>query len=77
MVVGPRFRQTIPGRGPSKWIDRVGIHVQQELIPNFVLPAVREPGDDPHAAVVEGKFVTPYGASPRNGPVEAGVRRAD
>jgi CubicO group peptidase (beta-lactamase class C family) len=62
----------VVGTWGGNYGDRVGIHVQQELIPNYVLPAVREPGDDPKAPVVEGKFVTPYGKSDRNGPVEPG-----
>ena len=62
----------VVGTWGGNYGDRVGIHVQQELIPNFVLPAVRQPGDDPKAPVVEGKFVTPYGPSPRNGPVRKG-----
>jgi CubicO group peptidase (beta-lactamase class C family) len=27
------------------------IHISQELIPSYILPAVREPGDDPDAPV--------------------------
>jgi CubicO group peptidase (beta-lactamase class C family) len=34
-----------------------------DLTPRTILPAVREPGDDPHAPVVERDFVSPYGAS--------------
>lgn len=34
-----------------------------DLAANTILPAVREPGDDPHAPVVERVFVSPYGAS--------------
>jgi CubicO group peptidase (beta-lactamase class C family) len=34
-----------------------------DLATNAILPAVREPGDDPHAPVVEGNFVSPYGPS--------------
>jgi CubicO group peptidase (beta-lactamase class C family) len=50
----------------SNYADRVEFRVQQEYVPNFVLPAVREPGDDPNAPVVEGNFKTPYGrATPR------------
>ncbi len=32
-------------------------------IPHIILPAVREPGDDKHAPVIEREYVTPYGAS--------------
>ncbi|HET9623941.1 MAG TPA: serine hydrolase [Kofleriaceae bacterium] len=37
------------------------IHVQQELAPTWILPAVREPGDDRHAPVVPRPFTSPYG----------------
>ncbi|HWT12667.1 MAG TPA: serine hydrolase [Allosphingosinicella sp.] len=33
------------------------------IVPRSVLPAVREPGDDPAAPVVERDFTSPYGAS--------------
>jgi len=32
-------------------------------IPRIILPAVREPGDDKNAPVMEREYVTPYGAS--------------
>jgi CubicO group peptidase (beta-lactamase class C family) len=41
--------------------DRTAVHVQQDLVPSYVLPAVREPGDDPGAPVVPLDFATPYG----------------
>ena len=41
--------------------DRVGLHIQQDYAPNYVLPAVREPGDDESAPVIPGEFETPYG----------------
>jgi CubicO group peptidase (beta-lactamase class C family) len=37
------------------------IHVQQDLAPTYLLPAVREPGDDPRAAVTPRAFHSPYG----------------
>lgn len=37
------------------------IHVQQDLAPTYILPAVREPGDDPRAAVTPRPFHSPYG----------------
>jgi hypothetical protein len=40
--------------------------VQGELhhfVPRFILPAVRERGDDPHAPVVPREFKSPYGPS--------------
>jgi hypothetical protein len=37
------------------------IHVQQGLAPTYILPAVREPGDDPRAAMTPRPFHSPYG----------------
>lgn len=48
---------------------RTAIHIGQELIPRYILPAVRERGDDKSAPVVPRAFVTPYGRSPISGPV--------
>jgi CubicO group peptidase (beta-lactamase class C family) len=53
----------------GNYADRVGLHVQQDLIPEYILPAVREPGDDKNAPVVQRKFSTPYGRSALSGPV--------
>jgi len=44
--------------------DHVGLHVQEDYVPNFVLPAVRQPGDDPHEPVIEQHFMTPYAHPP-------------
>jgi CubicO group peptidase (beta-lactamase class C family) len=41
--------------------DAVGLHVQEDLPANFILPAVLEKGDDPRAPVMPGTFHTPYG----------------
>lgn len=43
--------------------SRTAIDVSHNMIPNFVLPAVRERGDDPRSAVVSGKFKSAYGRS--------------
>jgi hypothetical protein len=32
-------------------------------IPRIILPAVRKPGDDKKAPVIEREYVTPYGPS--------------
>ena len=32
-------------------------------IPRIILPAMREPGDDKTAPVIEREYVSPYGAS--------------
>lgn len=45
----------------GNYADSVGLHVQQDLPTNYILPAVREPGDDPNAPVIEGTFKTNYG----------------
>jgi len=37
------------------------LRVQQDLAPTYILPAVREPGDDPRAAVAPRAFHSPYG----------------
>ncbi|HEX3473860.1 MAG TPA: serine hydrolase, partial [Kofleriaceae bacterium] len=41
------------------------VHVQQDLAPTYILPAVREPGDDPRAPVTPRAFTSPYGRRPR------------
>lgn len=43
------------------------IKLQQEFTPNFVLPAVREAGDDVNAPVQPGTFVSPYRRAPESG----------
>jgi len=45
----------------GNYSDRVGLRIQQNYIPNFLLPAVREAGDDPNAPVIQSDFETPYG----------------
>ncbi len=46
------------------------INTQQNLTPRYILPAVREQGDDKSAPVVPREdYVTPYGRSPVSGPV--------
>jgi len=35
----------------------------REIVPRLILPAVREPGDDKHAPVVEHEYTNPYGRS--------------
>jgi len=34
---------------------------QQDDAPRYILPAMREPGDDENAPVTQQEFVTPYG----------------
>jgi CubicO group peptidase (beta-lactamase class C family) len=50
----------------ASWRD-----VAMNYIPRYILPAVREPGDDRSAPVVwREDYVTPYGHSTNSGPVE-------
>jgi len=48
----------------GNYSDHVGLHIQQDYPPNYILPAVREPGDDPNAPVVWRNFATPYAHPP-------------
>jgi CubicO group peptidase (beta-lactamase class C family) len=53
----------------GNYSDRVpAIHVQQDLVPTYILPAVREQGDDANAPVAPRAFDTPYGKSPAPSP---------
>jgi len=45
----------------GNYADRAGLRIQQDFVPNYILPAVRGPGDDPKVPVVQGTFATPYG----------------
>jgi CubicO group peptidase (beta-lactamase class C family) len=46
------------------------INTSHNLLPRYILPAVREPGDDKSAPVVPREdYVTPYGPSPLSGPL--------
>ncbi|HEV8237961.1 MAG TPA: serine hydrolase [Thermoanaerobaculia bacterium] len=47
----------------GNYVSRTQITYTGTLVPRFVLPAVREPGDDPNAPVVEREFKSPYGPS--------------
>jgi len=48
-----------------------GMGNPQNLPPRYILPAVREPGDDKNAPVIfREDYVTPYGPSPEAGPVK-------
>ena len=69
VTVFPELDLVIATYGANYSAGRVGIHIQQELIPRHVLPAVREPGDDLNAPVQPIDFVTPYGRSAVSGPV--------
>jgi len=47
----------------GNYISRTQITYTGTLVPRFILPAVREPGDDSNAPVVEREFKSPYGPS--------------
>jgi CubicO group peptidase (beta-lactamase class C family) len=47
----------------GNYISRIQITYTGALVPRFILPAVRERGDDPNAPVAERAFTSPYGAS--------------
>jgi CubicO group peptidase (beta-lactamase class C family) len=54
----------------ANYSSRTSLHIQQNFAPRYILPAVREPGDDMNAPVVANEtFVTPYGRSPNGSPV--------
>ncbi len=48
----------------GNYADRVGLQIQQDYVPNYILPAVREPGDAISGPVTERDFATPYAHPP-------------
>jgi CubicO group peptidase (beta-lactamase class C family) len=48
----------------GNYSSRVQLDVGHNYVPRYILPAVREPGDDRKAPVVEGDYTSPYGRSP-------------
>ena len=66
-LVTATYAGNYSSRGPS-------LDIQQNLVPRYILPAVREPGDDKNVPVIfREDYVTPYGPSKEGGPV-LGVR---
>jgi CubicO group peptidase (beta-lactamase class C family) len=63
VMVVPRLDLVIAAYG-GNYADRVSFKLQQEYVPSYILPAVREAGDDPNAAVKTRDFATPYGRLP-------------
>ncbi len=54
----------------GNYSSKGSIDTQQNLTPRYILPAVREPGDDKNAPVIPREdYVTPYGRSDASGPV--------
>ncbi len=70
VIVIPELDMVIATYG-ANYGHRAGLHIQQNLPPNYILPAVREAGDEKDASVIERDFRTPYGRSPDGGPVSA------
>jgi hypothetical protein len=51
------------------------VNTSHNLTPRYILPAVREPGDDKSAPVIPREdYASPYGRSPVSGPVSP-IRR--
>ena len=63
MTVVPELDLVIAMYG-GNYSSRVQLDIGHNYVPRFVLPAIREPGDDKNAPVVEGDYTSPYGRSP-------------
>ena len=48
----------------GNYSSRVQITYTNMIVPRSILPAVREPGDDPRAPVTDRDFTSPYGRGP-------------
>lgn len=68
VFVFPELDLVIATYGGS-FAARAGLHIQQEIPVRYILPAVREAGDDATAPVAFNEWATPYGRSPVNGRV--------
>jgi hypothetical protein len=55
----------------GNYSSRVQITYTAGIVPRAILPAVREPGDDPRGPVQDRAFTSPYGRSPDGSPVAA------
>jgi CubicO group peptidase (beta-lactamase class C family) len=60
VMVIPRLNLVVATFGGSYSAGRTALRIQQELIPRYVLPAVRN-GTTPQAPVTPRDYVTPYG----------------
>jgi CubicO group peptidase (beta-lactamase class C family) len=47
----------------ANYSSHTAVHVQQELIPSYILPSVRETGDAKNAPVLRVDYKSPYGPS--------------
>lgn len=63
VMVVPELDLVIATYG-ANYADRVSLVLQQEYVPQYILPAVRETGDDPSKPVQKRDFKTPYGRQP-------------
>lgn len=63
VMVVPELDLVIAGYG-GNFADRVSLVLQQEYVPRYILPAVREAGDNPNAPVQPQDFKSPYGRPP-------------
>lgn len=76
VVVIPELDLVIATFGGS-YHSPAAIPIQQELIPQYILPAVREAGDDPAAPVNWIEWKTPYGRSPNGSRILKAASRPD
>jgi CubicO group peptidase (beta-lactamase class C family) len=53
----------------GNYSTRTGVVFQQNFVPRYLLPGVREAGDDPHAPVVDRDYTSPYGKSADGSPL--------
>ena len=63
VMVIPELDLVIAAYG-GNYSHRASLILQQEYVPRYILPAVREAGDDPNAPVQTPDFKTPYGRTP-------------
>lgn len=63
VMVVPELDLVIAGYG-GNFADRVSLVLQQEYVPRYILPAVREAGDDLSKTVQPRDFKSPYGRPP-------------
>jgi CubicO group peptidase (beta-lactamase class C family) len=62
-TVVPELDLVVTTIAGSYWSRKPMFSASTALIPSFILPAVREAGDDRNAPVIEREYVSPYGPS--------------
>lgn len=71
VMVIPELDMVVAIYGANYSSGRAAVDIQQNMIPRYVLPAVREKGDDKNAPVVPRlDYQTPYGRSDEAGPIK-------